>query len=140
MIYIDCISRQHFLRKMKKTASFIAKFMGYNNKLGFTSYQFMKYHTFAYYTSPNIVPMFFSSQNKNGRYINIVNYLKENGFVTGNSGNFCSKEPFELDSEYYQNVKLKLDEYNHENFGMFYDPNYSSSDSPYPIFSGHMVF
>ena len=136
LLYIDCVSRQHFLRKMKKTASFIEKFMGYNNNLGFTSYQFMKYHTFAHYTNPNIAPMFFSSINKNGRHVNLVKYLKENGFVTGNSGNFCSKEPFELDAEYYESVKLILDEYDHENIGMFCDPNYSSSDSPYPIFSG----
>ena len=136
LLYIDCVSRQHFLRKMKKTASFLEKFMRYNNNLEFTAYQFMKYHTFAHYTNPNIMPMFFSSVNKKGRHVNLVKYLKENGFVTGSSGNFCSKEPFELDAEFYNEFKILLDEYDHENIAMFCDPNYSSEDSPYPIFSG----
>ena len=92
LIFLDCLSRKHFLRKMKKTSSFIEKFMKNDNNLGFNSFQFMKYQTFAPWTKPNIKPLFFSSKNNKGKNIYIVKYLKENGFVTGNSGNFCAKE------------------------------------------------
>ena len=136
VIYTDCISRQHFLRKMKKTSSFIEKFMKYNNDLGFSSYQFMKYQTFAHWTTPNIIPMFYSSVNKERRSVNIIKYLKENGYITGNSGNLCSKESFEIEPNDYKVYNLLLDEYDHENIAMFCDPNYSSEDSPYPIFTG----
>ena len=136
LIYIDCVSRQHFLRKMKKTSKFIEKFMKYNNNLGFTSYQFMKYQAFAHWTTPNILPMFFSSKDYYGRQSHIVRFFKENGFITGNTGNLCSKDSCELSEEDYKNNRLCYDCFDHENIGMFCDPNYSSEDSPYPIFSG----
>ena len=136
MIYIDCVSRQHFLRKLKKTSEFIEKFMKYNNDLGFTSYQFMKYQAFAHWTTPNILPMFFSSKDNYGYQSHLVKFFKQNGYITGNTGNLCSKDSCELSKEDYQNNRLSYDCFDHENVGMFCDPNYSSEDSPYPIFSG----
>ena len=136
LIYIDCVSRQHFLRKMKKTSAFIEKFMTYNNNLGFNAYQFMKYQSFAHWTTPNIIPMFFSSKDYLGHRSHIVKFFKQNGFITGNTGNLCSKDSCELSEEDYTNNKLQYDCFDHENIGMFCDPNYSSEDSPYPIFSG----
>ena len=136
IIYTDSVSRQYFLKKLKKTSSFIEKFMKYNNDLGFSAFQFMKYQTFAHWTQPNVYPMFFSSRNAYGKKINIVKHLKDNGYITGNSGNLCSKEPFEIDIQEYRIRGIIWDEYDHENIAMFCDPNYSSEDSPYPIFSG----
>ena len=136
VIFLDSLSRQHFLRTMKKTASFIEKFMKYDNNLGFNSYQFMKYQTFASWTPPNAKPMFFSSNNNKGKNVYILKYLKENGFVTGNSGNLCAKEAFPYDVNDNSNYNIILDEYDHENIAMFCEPNYSSEDSPYPLFSG----
>ena len=134
LIYIDCVSRQHFLRKMKKTAKFIEKFMKYKNDMGFNAYQFMKYQSFAHWTTPNILPMFYSSNYKYGHHL--VKFFKENGFITGNTGNLCSKDSCELSENDYKNQQLGYDCFDHENIGMFCDPNYSSEDSPYPIFSG----
>ena len=136
LIYIDCVSRQHFLRKMKKTSAFIEKFMKYNNNLGFNSYQFMKYQSFAHFTAPNIIPMFYSSKDNYRHRSHLVKYFKQNGFVTGNTGNLCMKDSCELSEDIYINNKLSYDNFDHENIGMFCDPNYSSEDSPYPIFSG----
>ena len=136
LIYIDCVSRQHFLRKMKKTSKFIEKFMKYNNNLGFNAYQFMKYQSFAHWTTPNILPMFFSSKDRFGHQSHLVKFFKDNGFVTGNTGNLCSKDSCELSKEDYKKNNLGYDCFDHENIGMFCDPNYSSEDSPYPIFSG----
>ena len=136
VIYIDCISRQHFLRKMKKTSNFIEKFMKYDNDLGFNSYQFMKYQSFAHWTTPNVMPMFYSSKTNLGQPVNVIKYFKENGYITGNSVNLCSKESLEFDPEEKSNYNIILDEYDNENIAMFCDPNYSSEDSPYPLITG----
>ena len=134
-IYIDCISRQHFLRIMKKTSTFLEKFMGYDSSLSLSSYQFMKYQSFCGWTNPNIYPMFYSS-SENGKNIHFLSYLKKNGFVTAQSNNICSKESFEYDINTIIDSKIEMDEYDHENVAMFCDPNYIDIDSPYPIFSG----
>ena len=136
LIYIDCVSRQHFLRKMKKTSKFIEKFMKYENNLGFNAYQFMKYQSFAPWTTPNILPMFFSLKKMYNKRPHLVKFFKENGFITGNTGNLCSKDSCELAEKDYETYKLDYDYFDHENIGMFCDPNYASEDSPYPIFSG----
>ncbi len=135
VIYIDCISRIHFLRTMKKTSAFIEKFMKYDNDLGLSSYQFMKYQTFAAYTNPNVVPMFYSSHIGENN-VHILKYLKELGYVTAHTHNMCVKESFEIDLEYAKRGKIVLDEYDHENIAMFCEPNYVKIDEPYPILGG----
>ena len=134
-IYIDCISRQHFLRIMKKTSTFLEKFMKSESNLTLSSYQFMKLQSFAGWTNPNVVPMFYSSKIE-FEDTHIIKYLKENGYITGHSNNFCSKEAFEYDYQLIKDSRLILDEYDHENIAMFCDPNYIDKDSPYPIFAG----
>ena len=136
LIFLDSVSRQHFSRTLKKTASFVEKFMKYDNNLGFNSYQFMKYQSFATWTPPNIKPMFFSSKNKNGKNVYIVKYLKENGFITGNSGNLCAKEPYTYEQDDNAFFQYNLEEYDHENIAMFCEPNFSNQESPSAIFWG----
>ena len=65
-----------FFKKNEKTSSFIEKFMEIDNNLGFNSYQFMKYQTFAHWTTPNVYPMFYSSYYSENRRVNIIKYLK----------------------------------------------------------------
>jgi len=134
-IYIDCISRPHFLRKMKKTSAFLERFMSFNSPLSLSSYQFMKYQTFCGWTNPNVLPMFYSSR-KNGEQIHLITFLKQNGFITGHTQNFCSKESFGYELDTIKGGKIVLDEYDHENAAMFCDPVYVDADNPYPIFSG----
>ena len=136
LIFLDSVSRQHFLRTMKKTAGFIEKFMKYDNNLGFNSYQFMKYQSLACWTSPNIKPMFFSSKNNNGNNVYIVKYLKDNGYITGNSGNYCAKEAYPYEQDDNALFQYNLEEYDHENIAMFCEPNFSSQDAPYALFWG----
>ena len=135
IIYIDCISRQHFLRIMKKTSSFIEQFMKYNNNLGFNSYEFMKFQSFCHWTVPNVLPMFYSSYI-NSNQVHILKYLKENGYVTGQTHNMCSKESFEIETEHILGARIELDEFDHENIAMFCDPVYEEYDHPTPIASG----
>ena len=134
-VFIDCISRQHFLRIMPKTSSFLEKFMSYNLSQSHTSYQFMKYQAFAGWTNPNLIPMFYSSEQNNQRF-HFLTFLKQNGFVTCHSQNFCSKESFEYSIDSIRDSRIKMDEYDHENVAMFCDPNHIDAENPYPIFSG----
>lgn len=134
-IYIDCISRPHFLRKMKKTSSFLERFMSFNSPLSLSSYQFMKYQTFCGWTNPNVLPMFYSSI-KNNHQMHLLTFLKQNGYVTGHTHNLCSKESFEYNINSIKDGKIELDEYDHENAAMFCDPVYIDAENPYPVFSG----
>ena len=137
-IFIDSISRQHFLRIMKKTSSFLEKFMSYNLSQSHTSYQFMKYQTFAGWTNPNLIPMLYSSEQNHQRF-HFLTFFKQNGFVTCHTQNFCSKESFEYSIDSIRDSRIKMDEYDHENVAMFCDPNYIDAENPYPLFSGPYI-
>ena len=130
-IYIDSLSRSHFFRKMKSVTNFLRKFYSdENNTSNYESFQFLKYQTFKkdYYKS-SIETMFYiktKKENIDMKNIHILSLLKENGYVTGQSANICSKEfysyDFEKESKFFQ--KTKIEEYDHENIAMFCDPFY----------------
>jgi hypothetical protein len=56
--------------------------------------------------------------NSDENHRNILTHLKQNGFITAQSSNICSKYL----SDFY--VKSLNEEFDHENIGMFCDPNY----------------
>ena len=130
-IYIDSLSRSHFFRKMKSVTHFLERFYSdENNTSNYESFQFMKYQTFKkdYYKS-SVQTMFYNkAKNKNilNKNTHILSLLKENGYITGQSANICSKEfysyEFEKESKFFQ--KTIIEEYDHENIAMFCDPFY----------------
>ena len=77
-IFIDSLSREHFKRKLKITTKFIEKFM--------------KYTTFDAFTQMSAQPMFYGEKmdlkTSNGTFI--LKYMKERGFVSGQSIDLCS--------------------------------------------------
>ena len=130
-LYIDSLSRSHFFRKMKLVTNFLEKFYKNNsNETNYESFQFMKYQTFKrdYYKS-SVQTMFYKkAKNSISLYhnIHIISLLKENGYITGQSANICSKEFYSYDFEKETNFfkKTKIEEYDHENVAMFCDPFY----------------
>ena len=134
-LYIDSISRAHFKRKMKKTSQFIEKFMKYNKKSNYSSYQFLKYHNFAAFTQINVQPMFYGTNMYTAEGKSIIKNLKDMGFITGQSLNLCSKEVFAVESHYFV-LNVNFSNFDHENIGMFCDPNYYNRKDPYPINRG----
>ena len=139
-IFIDSISRQHFKRKMKYLSSLIEQYMNgnKNNKMdsNFYSFQFLKYHTFAAFTQKNVQPMFYGEKmdpiSSNGT--SLLKYMKNQGYITGQSSNLCSKELFEAMNNCLNEVEFS--DFDHENVAMFCDPNYYDRVNPYPVFSG----
>ena len=140
-IFFDALGREHFMRKMPKTTKILEKYYWDKTKSEetkkekpkVTSYQFLKYQNFAGWTDINIFPMFYGVPYlTKGNHI--INYYKKNGYITGQSVNFCSKELFPM---YHWNIKyLKLENYDHEHFGLFCDPNYHYPEAPFSSIYG----
>ena len=130
-IFIDKLSRPHFFRKMKLVSHFLEKFNeNKNNNSSYETFQFFKYQTFkSDYFESSIQTMFYNStkhQTTDNKNMHILPFLKNNGYITGQSANICSKEFFsdhlEREINFFKNTKI--DEYDHENVAMFCDPFY----------------
>ena len=131
-IFIDSLSRAHFIRKMKKTQKFLEQYYGYNDKYEF--YQMVKFHSLLFFTMPNVNPMFYGESmfNKNGTHL--IRAFKEKGFITAQCNNICGRELYDLEKKY--NLNLDYEDFDHENIAMFCDPNYFKNESPYTAFIG----
>ena len=137
-IFIDSLSREHFQRKLKKTTRFIEQFMKKENDnyMNYKSYQFMKYTTFDAFTQMSAQPMFYGEKmdpkTSNGTFI--IKYMKERGYITGQSINLCSRELFVTMNNCLN--KVEFSDFDHENVAMFCDANYYNRDYPYPLLQG----
>ena len=133
-IFFDTLSRVHFQRAMKKTSKFIEKYMKPKNNFLYSAYQFNKYHSVGINTLPNIAAMFYGMPYTSGRGQNIIKYFKESGYITAQIGNICSKELFEING--IKNNLINYENFDHENIGMWCDPNYFDINNPYPVNKG----
>jgi hypothetical protein len=98
ILYIDSVSRVNSIRQLKKTLKFFEEFMSYKGasqakypSIKFHSFQFFKYHSFTFHT-PSNYPLLFYGRSRNSSIVLITKYLKENGFVTCYSGEWCDKD------------------------------------------------
>ena len=130
IIYIDTLSRAHFIRKLKKTSELIKRYMYYERnitKKKLSSFEFLKYQNFHCYTAWNVLPMFFGIEylkNYNFKSTNYIKYLKERGYVTGQAGNICARE---IIAEEEKNKEINFDYYDHESIALSCDPNYNDA-------------
>ena len=135
-IFIDSLSREHFIRKLKKTKKFIEQFMQKENNMNYKSYQFMKYTAFDAFTQMSAQPMFYGEKmdpkTSNGTFI--LKYMKQRGYITGQSINLCSRELFVTMNNCLN--KVEFSDFDHENVAMFCDANYYNRDYPYPLLQG----
>lgn len=132
-IYIDALSRAHFMRKMKYTKAFISKFFNNKDKTK-SAYQMMKYHAFIYFTPPNVNPMFYGESMMNSNGTNIIRAFKQRGFITGQSNNICSRELYDLEDDYTKD--MDFEPFDHENIAMFCDPNFHNLENPFTPYLG----
>ena len=125
-LYIDALSRPHFFRKMKRLSKFLEKFNS-NKTLSYESFQFLKYQSFKndYYSSG--IQTIFYQKSQESMYLknqntHILSLLKKQGYITGQSANYCFKEfqSIEKESNFFKSTKIE--EYDHENIAMFCDP------------------
>ena len=128
IIYLDALSRNHFLRKLKKLAKYIEPFMIYNlneTEKKYTTFQFLKYNTLKGLTLPNIKPMFYGVNISEADGENLVKYYKEQGYVTGHTGTTCGREIFSINN-IIKSQNLDFNNWDHENIAMFCDENFFS--------------
>ena len=127
LIFIDAVSRNHFLRNLKKTSKFIEKFMGYKgakinndeNKQNFHSFQFFKHYSFSGNTNYNEPPMIYGQEyNEYALHNSITKYFRRNGYITGITSDSCRK------SGILNNNNMNFTEYDHEFFTLACDPSY----------------
>ena len=125
LIYIDAISRSHFLLSLKNLSKFIEKFMlkNENKKENFSSFQFFKYHSLGSFTHVNVQPMFYGNSILSMKGVDFGKYGKENGYILGQSNNHCAHTLF--NDEHQMGTKnVETIFYDHEFFSLYCDPNY----------------
>ena len=104
LIYIDAISRKHFMRKFKKTSKLIEKMLNTNtikkeNYKNFNSYQFLKYHTFVDNTIGNNFPLIYGTTPEIKKGISMTKFFKSKGFIhLAATHNSCNREIFDWEN------------------------------------------
>ena len=131
-IYIDSLSRAHFVRKFKKTQKFLEQFYKPNKLYDF--YQMIKYHSLLFFTLPNANPMFYGESMFNSNGTSILKAFKEKGFMTGQSNNICSRELYDFENDFVKNINFE--NFDHENIAMMCDPNFYKIENPFTAFLG----
>ena len=125
-LYIDTLSRPHFFRKMNYLTQFLSKFNS-NKNSSYEVFQFMKYQSFPNDFSNSGIQTIFYEATKKIRYeehknLHLLTLLKNKGYITAQSANFCFKE-FILNQQDYNFFRdTNIEEYDHENIAMFCDP------------------
>ena len=100
ILYIDSVSRQNAIRKLKKTLTFFESFISYKGKnnekhknQNFHSFQFFKYHSFLGYTPENFPKLFYGNDQRYAKdFVRITRYLRQNGYVTSYATDYCQKD------------------------------------------------
>ena len=125
IIYIDAISRKHFMRKFKKTSKLIEEMLNTNTikkeqYKNFNSYQFLKYHNFIDNTVGNNFPLIYGTKPEIKNGISMTKFFKSKGFITAATHNSCNREIFDWgDTSPYITTG-----WDHENFALFCDSNF----------------
>jgi len=128
IVYIDSLSRNHFIRKLKTTGKLIDYLIrNRNNKFynqiydkykfeqKVNTFQFFKYISFKGYTQGNYLPMFYGTNITNiKKYKNFLEIAAKRGFITARTNGLCSKEP----------VDKTFSKVDYENSGIFCDPHF----------------
>jgi hypothetical protein len=136
VLFIDSISRTGFKRKLKKVYNWLENFYAENNnnKSEFESFQFLKYHAIADFTTPNLYPILFGAPHTNAEGQEIVIDFKSKGYITASTMNQCSKSPIDL--WLGTGFDKKWDSYDHELNAIFCDPNFSAPNQNHPLLNG----
>ena len=137
MIYLDALSRNHFIRKLKESKNLIEKMLFTNRKKkdyfdNFNAFQFFKYHSLNGHTEGNIFPLFYGNSRSSESGVSIVKFFNEKGFITAATHNSCNKEIF----DWVGNFNITYSYYDHENVAMFCDANYEDKNSKWSVSNG----
>ncbi len=134
-IFIDTVSRAHFNRKFPKLKKWLEKYMKYNSE-DFINYQFLKFHSLGIHTVNNLKPLIYGESLLSPNGINILSYMKEKGYITGQADNYCQTQPYPIRPEFY-NLNITRELFDHELISLFCEPNFYRADNPLPLLKGN---
>ena len=136
-IFIDTVSRAHINRKFPKLKRWLEKYMK-NDSKDLANYQFLKFHSVGKNTIPNLKPLDYGESVLSPNGINILKYLKEKGYITAQTDNYCGTQPYQIHSEFY-NSNITTEYYDHELISLFCEPNYYSEENPLKFYKGNVA-
>ena len=134
-IFIDTVSRAHINRKMPKLKSWLEKYMKYDSE-DFINYQFLKYHSLDIHTFQNLKPLIYGESTLNSKGVNIINYIKDKGYITGQANNYCGVQPYPS-HPVFDNLTAAFGYFDHELISLFCEPNYFRPGNPFSIAKGN---
>jgi hypothetical protein len=136
VFFIDHISRNHFLKRMKKLSKSFENMLyskkasnpAYGNNENnrykkFNSYQFIKYENLHGATPFNMFPLFYGVPILDKTGVSVTKYYKEKGFITANTVNSCYRDLYYIDPSINKPIN-----FDHENIPMFCDTNLLDPD------------
>ena len=135
LIFIDTVSRAHFNRKLPKVKKWLEMHMKYDSE-DFINYQFLKFHSLGVHTLLNLKPLIFGDSLLSPNGVNILNYLKEKGYITGQADNYCGTQPYQIHPS-FDNSNCTLGYFDHELISLFCEPNYFRPENPFPLNRGN---
>lgn len=134
-IFLDTISRTQFRRKLPKVYRWIEQF--YNNKTSpVEAFQFFKYQGAMPNTRLTLTPILTGTHPILKERINyfIQKYFKDFGFVTAQTMNICNS--LNINYEPDDDKSFIWENFDHEMFTPFCDPNYWIPGKEYGLFNG----
>ena len=88
-IYIDNISRVHFMRKLPKTAEWLAKFVE-DDKSDYQLYQYFRYHGVYFNTQFSNSAMYYGAVHEvTNTSTNVFDSFAKRGYITGSFKDTC---------------------------------------------------
>ena len=134
-IFIDTLSRAHINRKMPKLKQWLEKYMKYDSD-DFMNYQFFKFHSLGAHTLHNLKPIIFGESILSPNGINIINFMKDKGYITAQTNNYCGTQPYQIHPS-FDNSNVTFGEFDHELISLFCEPNYYIPGNPISISRGN---
>ena len=135
LLFIDTVSRAHVNRKLPKLKEWLEKFMKYESE-DFINYQFLKFHSLGVHTLLNIKPLIYGESVLSPNGVNILNFLKEKGYITAQANNYCMPEPYQMRPS-FDSSNITNAYFDHELISLFCEPNYFRPENPFPLNRGN---
>lgn len=138
VLLIDSLSRQHFFRKMPKTAAYFENYFE-RKEPGFEAYQFFRFHAVSRKDYPNLLTMRYDSREfweaLHPWHRFETNY-KDEGWVTSTSTGKCEVNELDLRDEENGKKYPSKDPLDYEFYAAACDPNATPIEDPFQVFKG----
>jgi len=137
-LLVDSVSRQHFFRKMKKTAVFIEENY-FKNKEKLTGYQFFRYHSVSKHSENNLLALRYDDAKGLGEgmeRVRIERYFRDQGWITSEASGKCGTSEYQLDAFDRDRAYTDKSSAHHEFYSLACDPNAFPKKDPFGMFRG----